>query len=111
LWSFVIFFPIWYVWTKKNLATLLVTRTTIPCKKKLTKLRSCFIHEQKSLQVGSLFVKKIRRIGQNGIGYELGTTHKNYSQKVLKSRSKFFTFFTERVLSLPQWSSVTSEVD
>jgi hypothetical protein len=23
LWSFVIFFPIWNVWTKKNLATLL----------------------------------------------------------------------------------------
>jgi uncharacterized RDD family membrane protein YckC len=22
LWSFVIFFPFWYVWTKKNLATL-----------------------------------------------------------------------------------------
>jgi hypothetical protein len=22
LWSFGIFFPIWYVWTKKNLATL-----------------------------------------------------------------------------------------
>jgi hypothetical protein len=22
LWSFVIFFPIWYVWTKRNLATL-----------------------------------------------------------------------------------------
>jgi hypothetical protein len=26
LWSFVIFFPIWYVWTKKNLATLFVTQ-------------------------------------------------------------------------------------
>jgi hypothetical protein len=26
LWSFVIFFPIWYVWTKKNLATLNRTR-------------------------------------------------------------------------------------
>jgi hypothetical protein len=25
LWSFVIFFTIWYVWTKKNLATLLFT--------------------------------------------------------------------------------------
>jgi hypothetical protein len=26
LWSFVIFFQIWYVWTKKSLATLLETR-------------------------------------------------------------------------------------
>jgi hypothetical protein len=26
LWSFVIFFPIWYVWTKKNLATLVTPR-------------------------------------------------------------------------------------
>jgi hypothetical protein len=25
LWSFGIYFPIWYVWTKKNLATLLAT--------------------------------------------------------------------------------------
>jgi hypothetical protein len=25
LWSFVIFFPIWYVWTKRNLATLATT--------------------------------------------------------------------------------------
>jgi hypothetical protein len=24
MWSFGIFFPFWYVWTKKNLATLLV---------------------------------------------------------------------------------------
>jgi hypothetical protein len=29
LWSFCIFFPRWYVWTKKNLATLL---TTFACK-------------------------------------------------------------------------------
>jgi hypothetical protein len=29
LWSFGIFFPIWYVWTKKNLATLDAT-TLIP---------------------------------------------------------------------------------
>jgi hypothetical protein len=26
LWSFVIFFPIWYAWTKKNLATLDLTK-------------------------------------------------------------------------------------
>jgi hypothetical protein len=27
LWSFVIFFPIWNVWTKKNLATLKLVQT------------------------------------------------------------------------------------
>jgi hypothetical protein len=27
LWSFVIFFPFWYVWIKKNLATLQQTST------------------------------------------------------------------------------------
>jgi hypothetical protein len=26
MWSFLIFFPIWYVWIKKNLATLFQTR-------------------------------------------------------------------------------------
>jgi hypothetical protein len=36
LWSFGIFFPFWYVWTKKNLATLLRQRGTLggPQKKK-----------------------------------------------------------------------------
>jgi hypothetical protein len=29
LWSFGIFFPIWYVWTKKNLATLIPDPTKI----------------------------------------------------------------------------------
>jgi hypothetical protein len=29
LWSFGIFFPIWYVWTKKNLATLTSTENRV----------------------------------------------------------------------------------
>jgi hypothetical protein len=29
LWSFAAFFPIWYVWTKKNLATLVGPRPTL----------------------------------------------------------------------------------
>jgi hypothetical protein len=32
LWSFVVFFPIWNVWTKKNLATLLAIISTFATK-------------------------------------------------------------------------------
>jgi hypothetical protein len=31
LWSFVLFFPIWNVWNKKNLATLIKTRAGRCC--------------------------------------------------------------------------------
>jgi hypothetical protein len=31
LWKFVIFFPIWNVWTRKNLATLLLSSETFQC--------------------------------------------------------------------------------
>jgi hypothetical protein len=36
LWLFVVFFPIWYVWTKKNLATLLSSEAQLTCTRQPT---------------------------------------------------------------------------
>jgi hypothetical protein len=78
LWSFGILFSFWYVWTKKNLATLILTQPKMGV---LETLKRCFVVDRRLIwlqvsvflfQLGEKFVRCIQRPVVNTMRLPLG---------------------------------------